>query len=360
MVAGVNCMYPLCTCYGETPYLCEQEGCSWPNCECGVEAPTNWEKCMNTDKGGATYERDEKLFAQFAILAARAGWKAESLQKIADLQDRVLPLLRSAGRNIGQEIIEGLEQFANSEHASTTATPRTDAEVEQAKKYASASHGLWVSAEFARDLERDADMYRDLYLREQQAKLEAQDQLSAVATCSKCGASESEPCRGNCERRSTVAGETTRDRLIRDLVTTKQAVPLTHLATLQAAINLTDGHVQEMLISAYEGLSVSATAGEGWIPVSERLPENTKNVIAFYLNSHGNGRRVRAFYAAQHQVEDDSDDGLPGSEEHNGTMFVPAGWYETNESEDYYYRVDGEVSHWHPMPPSPVPDSRQS
>lgn len=34
-------------------------------------------------------------------------------------------------------------------------TPRTDEEVEIAKKFPATSHGLWVSAEFARQLERE-------------------------------------------------------------------------------------------------------------------------------------------------------------------------------------------------------------
>lgn len=35
-----------------------------------------------------------------------------------------------------------------------TATPRTDEEVEIAKKFPATEHGLWVSAEFCRDMER--------------------------------------------------------------------------------------------------------------------------------------------------------------------------------------------------------------
>ena len=34
-------------------------------------------------------------------------------------------------------------------------TPRTDEEVEIAKGYPATSHGLWISAEFARQLERE-------------------------------------------------------------------------------------------------------------------------------------------------------------------------------------------------------------
>jgi hypothetical protein len=39
-------------------------------------------------------------------------------------------------------------------------TPLTDEEVELAKKYPATSHGLWVSAEFARDLERQLNEYK--------------------------------------------------------------------------------------------------------------------------------------------------------------------------------------------------------
>jgi hypothetical protein len=41
-----KCMYPICTCYGEgTPYLCDQEICQWPACECPAPKPDSWEKC---------------------------------------------------------------------------------------------------------------------------------------------------------------------------------------------------------------------------------------------------------------------------------------------------------------------------
>lgn len=42
-------------------------------------------------------------------------------------------------------------------------TPRTDEEVEIAKKFPATSHGLWVSAEFARQLEIELDGLRAMY-----------------------------------------------------------------------------------------------------------------------------------------------------------------------------------------------------
>jgi hypothetical protein len=52
-------------------------------------------------------------------------------------------------------------------------TPRTDEEVEIAKKYPATNHGLWVSAEFARMLERELS--------------EAQAKLAADGWCKQCG-----------------------------------------------------------------------------------------------------------------------------------------------------------------------------
>lgn len=45
---------------------------------------------------------------------------------------------------------------------STSETPRTDEEVEIAKKFPLTNHGLWVSAEFCRQLERELEQERDI------------------------------------------------------------------------------------------------------------------------------------------------------------------------------------------------------
>jgi hypothetical protein len=58
------------------------------------------------------------------------------------------------------------------------ATPLTDEEVETAKKYPATSHGLWVSAEFARDLERQ--------LRDVKQELR-QSKAPVIGECEDCG-----------------------------------------------------------------------------------------------------------------------------------------------------------------------------
>ena len=100
-------------------------------------------------------------------------------------------------------------------------------------------------------------------------------------------------------------------------------------------------------------------AVDGWIPVSERLPESERTVLAFYLNSHGKGRRVRAEYIAAKTKS--ADDGWDSDEpadydEQADEYFWPAGWYEVMDNwDDLTHMVihEGEVTHWMPLPAAP-------
>ncbi|MDV5862041.1 DUF551 domain-containing protein [Pseudomonas mendocina] len=100
---------------------------------------------------------------------------------------------------------------------------------------------------------------------------------------------------------------------------------------------------------------------EGWISVSERLPESERAVLAFYLNSHGKGRRVRGEYIAAKTKS--ADDGWDSDEpadydEQEDEYFWPAGWYEVMDNwDDLTHMVihEGEVTHWMPLPTAPSP-----
>lgn len=107
-------------------------------------------------------------------------------------------------------------------------------------------------------------------------------------------------------------------------------------------------------------VSSETVQGDGWIHVSERLPESERTVLAFYLNSHGKGRRVRAEYIAAKTKS--ADDGWDSDEpadydEHADEYFWPAGWYEVMDNwDDLTHMVihEGEVTHWMPLPAAPA------
>lgn len=116
-----------------------------------------------------------------------------------------------------------------------------------------------------------------------------------------------------------------------------------------------------LLAAAPSAPSAPATVqGDGWIPVSERLPESERTVLAFYLNSHGKGRRVRAEYIAAKTKS--ADDGWDSDEpadydEQADEYFWPAGWYEVMDNWDGLTHIvihEGEVTHWMPLPESPA------
>ena len=114
----------------------------------------------------------------------------------------------------------------------------------------------------------------------------------------------------------------------------------------------------EMLAAAAPS-APTTVQGAGWIPVSERLPESERTVLAFYLNSHGKGRRVRAEYIAAKTKS--ADDGWDSDEpadydEQADEYFWPAGWYEIMDNWDDLTHMaihEGEVTHWMPLPAAP-------
>lgn len=104
----------------------------------------------------------------------------------------------------------------------------------------------------------------------------------------------------------------------------------------------------------------AAPAADAWIQVSERLPESERTVLAFYNNSHGKSRRVRAEYIAH--MSKGADDGWDGDadayyDEATDESYWPAGWYEVIDNwDDLTHMVihEGEVSHWMPLPAGPA------
>lgn len=92
-----------------------------------------------------------------------------------------------------------------------------------------------------------------------------------------------------------------------------------------------------------------------WIKVKDELPPTGKEVIAYYKNSDGEQKIIRAFYAPRFTIEDNNNNEYEGAEycEEKGEYFLIEGWYESNEHEDVHWFVDEEVTHWMHMPSPP-------
>lgn len=101
-------------------------------------------------------------------------------------------------------------------------------------------------------------------------------------------------------------------------------------------------------------LSIQLFNQSDWISVDQLLP--TKNCLAFYKNSHGKERIVKAFYAKKFEVEQSTDTEFYDYNEENDSYYLPKGWHECIENWDEYSSVaicEGIVTHWMPLPKYP-------
>lgn len=101
------------------------------------------------------------------------------------------------------------------------------------------------------------------------------------------------------------------------------------------------------------------------VPVSERLPEPNTKKLAYYLNSHGNGRTICAIWVPAKSRSDDADfadDDFTEYDEKDDKYYWPEGWYEQIENWDDFGWVkvyEGEVIYWQDLPNWPATRSHQ-
>ena len=90
-----------------------------------------------------------------------------------------------------------------------------------------------------------------------------------------------------------------------------------------------------------------------WIKTSDRMPDACVPVIVFVQIIGAGTRRIRAQYAGEKTLalSDQCDGGV--YDEATDEYYCEPGWYETNEWEDIHWSVEGEVTHWMPLPDPP-------
>lgn len=93
-----------------------------------------------------------------------------------------------------------------------------------------------------------------------------------------------------------------------------------------------------------------------WIETKNKLPESGVPVLIASRNSAGNPRRLRAIYATPLTLplHVDCADERADYDEETDEYYCPVGWYENNEYDEVNWRVEGEVTHWMPLPDLPA------
>jgi len=96
-----------------------------------------------------------------------------------------------------------------------------------------------------------------------------------------------------------------------------------------------------------------SSTNKGWISTKDKLPEPERAVLAFFVNSYGKSRRIRAFHTPEYTTEATSEDDCSDYCEEKDEYYLPEGWYEENEYEDTHWSVSDEVLYWMPLPDPP-------
>jgi hypothetical protein len=102
-----------------------------------------------------------------------------------------------------------------------------------------------------------------------------------------------------------------------------------------------------------------------WNLAADELPASGKTVLAFYLNSHGMGRRIRAMHVKRFTVEAedfaDPDTQCCEYSEQDDCYYTTEGWYELIDNWPDYSScavIEGVVTHWMPLPSAPSAGSQ--
>jgi len=105
-----------------------------------------------------------------------------------------------------------------------------------------------------------------------------------------------------------------------------------------------------------EGFKQCIEYANNWIKCTDKMPKKHKLVFAFGINHYQKDRIVRAYYVSKYSMSAEyaEYDGDCDYNKDEDEYFWPAGWYECNEVEEINYKVPFEITHWKPMPRSPI------
>jgi len=132
-----------------------------------------------------------------------------------------------------------------------------------------------------------------------------------------------------------------------------------HMAAMACILDLFKVDLDDMMSEA----KLPPVTDRVWCPVEEKLPENNCPVLAYYKNSCGMGRIIKAIYVREFEIGEPWDLEIDGycadqydykeDDIEKENAYLPEGWYEVAESAENYMIPDHQPTHWMNMPKPP-------
>ena len=107
--------------------------------------------------------------------------------------------------------------------------------------------------------------------------------------------------------------------------------------------------LQKSIAEDYEPKQAQQVAVLAWAATADKMPEPLNKVLAF----NGKKQPIRAMWVPAKTLEDSGDGDFGEYDEATDQTYWPEGWYETNAYEEAHWLVDGQVTHWMPLPAAP-------
>ena len=136
-----------------------------------------------------------------------------------------------------------------------------------------------------------------------------------------------------------------------------RAFPIVRCGSCGACAEGDDWTEPQVAIERWNRRAQQVEAVPQWVECAKQMPAADVIVLAFYKNSRGLDRRIRAKWVPAKTLEVSGDcDDFGEYDEDSDVYWCPEGWYEVINNWDDFRAIavhEGVITHWMPLPPPP-------